>query len=59
MDAPTRQERMKLGVLAPTDYERWRFGEVDYLERVCKVNLGKLSYINSLLSSRYLWGCSL
>jgi hypothetical protein len=34
-----------VGVLSKEDYERWRFGKVDYLERVCKVNLGKLSAI--------------
>ena len=39
------QVLMDLGVLSPADYERWRFGKVDYLERVCKVNLSKLSYI--------------
>ena len=35
-----------VGVLAKADYENWRFGRVDYLERVCKVNLKKLSAIN-------------
>ena len=38
---------MTVGVLSSTDYERWRRGEVDYLERVCKINLSKLSKINS------------
>jgi hypothetical protein len=35
-----------VGVLSKADYENWRFGRVDYLERVCKVNLKKLSTIN-------------
>ena len=35
-----------VGVLSKEDYERWRRGQVDYLERVCKVNLRKLSFIN-------------
>ena len=35
-----------VGVLSKADYENWRFGKVDYLERVCKVNLRKLSVIN-------------
>ena len=35
-----------VGVLSKTDYERWRNGEIDYLERVCKINLRKLSKIN-------------
>jgi len=34
-----------LDVLSRTDYENWRFGKVDYLERVCKVNLRRLSEI--------------
>ena len=34
------------GVLSKTDYENWRNGRVDYLERVCNVNLRKLSLIN-------------
>lgn len=39
------QVLMDLGVLAASDYENWRFGRVDYLERVCKVNLHKLAFI--------------
>jgi hypothetical protein len=39
------QVLMDLGYLSAADLERWRFGQVDYLERVCKVNLGKLSFI--------------
>ncbi|MHB9038734.1 MAG: hypothetical protein ACYC64_18975, partial [Armatimonadota bacterium] len=27
------------------DYENWRFGRVSYLEKVCKINLSKLSTI--------------
>ena len=38
---------ISVGVLSKEDYERWRRGEVDYLERVCKINLSKLSTINS------------
>lgn len=40
---------MQLGYLSQTDYENWRFGRIDYLEKVCKVNLGKLSTINRLI----------
>ena len=32
-------------VLDKKDYENWRFGKIDYLERVCKVGLSKLSSI--------------
>ena len=35
-----------IGILSKADYERWRTGKIDYLERVCKVNLSKLSTIN-------------
>ena len=36
---------MEIGVLPKQQYEDWRFGRVDYLERVCMVNLRKLSFI--------------
>ena len=39
------QVLMDLGYLSPADHERWRTGGVDYLERLCKVNLSKLSFI--------------
>ena len=37
---------MAIGILSKEDYENWRFGRVSYLERVCKINLSKLSTIN-------------
>lgn len=36
---------MQVGVLSKKDYEDWRLGKVPYLEKVCKVNLSKLSLI--------------
>ncbi len=36
---------MDIGVLPKQKYEDWRFGRVPYLERVCTVNLRKLSLI--------------
>ena len=36
---------MEIGVLPKQKYEDWRFGRVDYLERVCMVNLRILSFI--------------
>ena len=33
------------GVLPKKAYEEWRFGKVPYLEKVCIVNLHKLSFI--------------
>ena len=35
-----------IGVLSKVDYERWRRGQVSYLERACKISLSKLSTIN-------------
>jgi len=40
-----------IGVLSKEDYERWRNGKVDFLERVCKINLRKLSFINHEIRS--------
>lgn len=36
---------MEVGYLSKLDYENWRYGRVDYLERVCKANLSKLSLV--------------
>ena len=36
---------MDIGVLSKKHYEDWRFGKVDFLERVCQANLRKLSDI--------------
>ncbi len=36
---------MDLNVLTKNDYENWRFGKTEYLEKVCKINLSKLSSI--------------
>lgn len=36
---------MEVGVLSKQKYQDWRFGRVDYLERVCTTNLSKLSLI--------------
>ncbi|RXJ45676.1 hypothetical protein [Gelidibacter gilvus] len=35
--------------LTNKDYDDWRFGRVDYLEKVCKINLVKLTLINKLI----------
>jgi len=39
---------IKLGYLSITDYENWRKGKIEYLEKVCQVNLGKLTTINRI-----------
>lgn len=36
---------MEIGVLSKEDYENWRFGRVPYLEKVCQIDLSKLSTI--------------
>ena len=36
---------MDIGVLSKRNYEDWRRGRVDFLERVCQINLKKLSFI--------------
>ncbi|MDO4664255.1 MAG: hypothetical protein Q4A59_05165 [Erysipelotrichaceae bacterium] len=38
---------MEIGVLPKQKYDDWRSGRVDYLERVCTVNLHKLAFIMS------------
>lgn len=37
------QTLMDLGILSKEDYERWRNGQVQYLDKVCKINLKKLA----------------
>jgi hypothetical protein len=36
---------IEIGALSKEDYENWRFGRISYLERVCKMNLHKLSAV--------------
>ncbi len=40
---------LQLNYLTKKDYDEWRFGKVEYLEKVCKTNLKKLSLINKLI----------
>ena len=40
---------LQLNCLTKKDYEDWRFGRVDYLEKVCNANLSKLTLINKLI----------
>lgn len=40
---------LQLDYLTKKDYEDWRFGRIDHLERVCKTNLSKLTLINKLI----------
>lgn len=39
----------RLGYISKKDYEDWRFGRIDYLEKVCNVNLSKLTLVNKTM----------
>lgn len=52
---------MDCGVLSKKAYEEWRFGKVQYLEKVCTVNLRKLSFIMHqmrVFAKKNNWKCS-
>jgi hypothetical protein len=40
---------IKLGIISESDYQNWRFGKIEYLEKVCETNLHKLSTVNKLV----------
>lgn len=40
---------LELNYLAQADYENWRFGKVECLEKVCKTSLNKLKTINQII----------
>ena len=40
---------IQLDYLSQVDYVNWRNGKVEYLEKVCKVNLSKLGTINQIM----------
>jgi len=40
---------LNLNYLTKEDLDSWRFGKIPYLEKVCQVNLKKLSTINRLI----------
>ncbi len=39
----------QLNYVSNKDYDNWRFGRVEYLEKVCNTNLSKLTLINKLI----------
>ena len=41
---------LKLNYLSKNDYGNWRFGKVQYLEKVCGVNWKKFSTINQTIN---------
>jgi hypothetical protein len=40
---------LQLDYLTKKDYENWRFGRIEYLEKACNINLSKLTLINKLI----------
>jgi hypothetical protein len=40
---------LKLGYITQSDYQNWRLGKIEYLEKVCDANLHKLSTVNKLI----------
>lgn len=38
-----------LKYISKTDYEKWRNGQVEYLEKICQTNLSKLTTINQII----------
>jgi len=40
---------LKLGYITQSDYQNWRFGKIEYLEKVCDSNLHKLSTVNKFI----------
>ncbi len=40
---------LQLGYLTKKDYEDWGFGRVEYLEKVCNINLSKLTLMNKYI----------
>jgi len=40
---------LKLNYLSPKSYEKWRFGEIEYLEKACSINLNKLTFVNKTM----------
>ena len=40
---------LKLGYITLSDYQSWRLGKIEYLEKVCEANLHKLSTVNKLI----------
>ena len=47
---------IKLDYLDPKDYENWRMKRIPYLERVIKINLGKINFIMKTVRRNSLHG---
>ena len=40
---------IQLNYLSQADYDSWRKGKIEYLEKVCNTNLAKLKTINQII----------
>ena len=40
---------LKLEYITQSDYQNWRLGKIEYLEKVCEANLHKLSTVNKFI----------
>jgi len=40
---------MRLNYLTKSDYEKWRFGKIEFIEKACTANLSKLNFISNNL----------
>jgi len=40
---------LKIGYITQNDYQNWRLGKIEYLEKVCETNLHKLSTVNKFI----------
>lgn len=40
---------LKLGYISQSDYQNWRLGKIEYLEKVCNANLHRLSTVNKFI----------
>lgn len=41
---------VKLNYLSEEDCKKWRFGKIEFLEKVCRVNLSRLNFIHRTLN---------
>jgi hypothetical protein len=45
---------LQMDFLSKKEYDDWRFGKIEYLEKACKVNLSKLTLINKSIKKHSL-----
>ena len=45
---------LQMDFLSKKEYDDWRFGKIEYLEKACKINLSKLTLINKSIKKHSL-----